>query len=263
MIRKCTLFILLSAICLLGICQSLQEEHRKSAADGRIADKYGSPADDSIFLASILNEEYGFILYENLNYRLGGDSTRHDKKGYAARGWVEDYFPSGKLLHRGYYSDGCLKIYKNYFPDGITERSYKTIDHLRSTMERYYQNGTLKSNVLYKGGVPTKWEDYYPNGKLEYMEEFNKTLDYYIVRKSFYPNGKLHETLQLVKETKRLYEHKKFNDVGVLVEKGKMIYSEIVYDYQKIGKWIIYNDTGKPIKEETYDNGRLNKEKSF
>ena len=60
-----------------------------------------------------------------------------------------------------------------------------------------------------------------------------------------------------------LYENKKYNVAGVLVEKGEMIYSEIVYDYQKIGKWIIYDNTGKPIKEETYDKGKLKKAKSI
>jgi len=263
MIRKFILSVFFSLTFILGICQDLKEKHKKKAALEGETEKHLSSYDDSTFFLSILNDAYGLNLYENLNYRLGGDSIRHDKKGYATRGWVEDYYPSGSLLHRGYYSDGYLKVYKNYFPNGITERSYKTIDHNRSAMELYYYSGTLKSIVIYNGGIPIKWEDYYPSGKLEYFEEFNKSLDYYIIRESFFPGGTVKESLKLIKESQRLYEIKKFNIGGVLIEDGRMFYSEIVYAYQKTGKWTIYNETGNPIKEEIYDKGRLKKSKSL
>jgi len=263
MIRKFSFAYLLFTFSVVGICQSVNQGHKETSTIVKSAVILQVTAEDSIFLISIMNKEYGLVLYADLNYRLGGDSLRHDKKGYAARGWIEDHYPSGKLLHRGYYSDGYLKMYKNYFPNGVTERSYKTIDHIRSAMERFYQDGTLKSKVQYKGGIPIKGEDYYPSGRLEYMDEFHKTLDYFLVRKSFYPNGQIKESLLLIKEPKRLYDHRKYNDTGILLESGKTVYSETSYNYQKIGKWVFYDDAGKPIKEKTYENGRMTKEKSF
>ncbi len=263
MLRKLILVNLLYAVPLLAICQNTDLESKKETTIVKTLAIDVVSVEDSLYLYSILNKEYGIALYANLNYRLGGDSLRHDKKGYAARGWVEDCYPSGKLIHRGYYSDGCLKIYKNFYPSGITERSFKTIDNISSTMERYYLDGILASKILYKRGIPIKGEDYYPDGNLKYMEEFDKTLDYYLARKSFYPNGKLQELLLLVKEPKRLYEHKKYNDAGVLIESGKTIYSETNYDYQKIGKWVIYDDAGNPIKEKNYEKGKITKEKTL
>ena len=263
MIRKFTFAYLLFTFSVVGICQSLNPEQNETSTIVKSAVVHQVEVEDSIFLISILDNDYGLILYADLNFRLGGDSLRHDKKGYAARGWIEDYYPSGKLLHRGYYSDGFLKVYKNYFPNGITERSYKTIDHKGSTMERFYQDGRLRSMVQYKGGIPIRGEDYYPSGQMEYIEEFHKTLDFFLVRKSFYTNGQIKESLLLIKEPNRLYDHRKYNDTGILLESGKTVYSEIIYDYQKIGKWIFYDNFGKPIKEKIYENGRMIKTKSF
>jgi len=221
------------------------------------------PSADSLFFQRIVDPEFGINVYENLNYRLGGDSSRMDKKGYAARGWLEDHYPSGTILHKGYYSDGHLKIYKNHYPDGTVERSYRTVDNYKSSMEIFYADGTLKSRVTYSEGVPLKWDDFYPSGKLEYTEEFNKTLDYYLAKKSFHANGALDESLLMVKESKRLYESKQFSDSGMLVEEGKMIFNEQEFDYRKIGKWSIYDNSGKLVKQQYYVDGKLDKEKSL
>ena len=244
--------------CILG--QTFQESMESATKDEAAA---SNPKLDSIFFAAIMDPEYGIVLYENLNYRLGGDSSRMDKKGYAARGWIEDYYPGGNLLHKGYYTDGHLKIYKNHFPNGTVERTYRTMDNYRSTMEIYYVNGTLKSRVEYQEGIPIKWEDFYPTGKLEYTEEFNRTLDYYLEKKSFHVNGVLDESLLLIKESKLLYESKQYSDAGILVEEGKIVFNDQEFDYRKIGKWSVYDSTGKLTKEQYYVDGILNKEKSL
>ena len=212
------------------------------------------PDSTSLFYASMIDDIYGITIYEALNYRLGGDSIRHDRKGYASRGWLEDYYPNGKLLHRGYYSEGQLKIYKNYYPDGRLERSYRTLDNYRSSVEKYYRDGILKSRVLYKEGYVLKWEDYYTTGKLEYLEEFHKSLDYYIVKKSFYENGQLESLLEL-NPKKKMYVSQEFFENGILKEEGKIVFNATIYDYEKLGKWVIFNQNGKLLKEEFYDNG--------
>ncbi|MFH1319246.1 MAG: hypothetical protein ABII90_01145 [Bacteroidota bacterium] len=217
----------------------------------------------SFFYASIVDTQYGITIYESLNFRLGGDSIRHNIKGYASSGWVEDFYPNGKLLHRGYYMDGQLKIYKNYYPNGNLERSYRTLDNYRSSEETYYSDGTMKSKVLFHKGYPLKLEDYYPSGKLEYMEEFHKNLDYYIIRKSFYENGQLESSLELINPKNKIFFNQEYFKNRILKEEGKMVFISAIYDYQKIGKWLIYNETGKLIREESYDNGVLSKTKNY
>ena len=259
--RLQSLFVLTFLVPGFVLGQTFQENiERATAAEDVVVLQ---PAADSIFFAAIVDPEYGIDVYENLNYRLGGDSSRMDGKGYAARGWIEDYYPGGRVLHRGYYTDGHLKIYKNHYPDGTVERSYRTLDNYRSSMEIYYTDGTLRSRVLYSEGIPLKWEDFYPSGKLAYTEEFNKTLDYYLAKKSFHDNGVLDESLLLVKESKRLYESKRYSNTGMLVQEGRIVFNQDEFDYQKIGKWSIYDPSGKLVKEQYYVDGKLNKEKSL
>ncbi|PCH93809.1 MAG: hypothetical protein COB85_06410 [Bacteroidetes bacterium] len=219
--------------------------------------------DDSIFYASVIDQVYGVEMYENLNHALGGDSTRYGYKKKLMRGWYEDYYPNAQLLHRGYYVDGHLKMYKNFYPNGQLERSFKSQDNVRSTVEKYYQDGAAKSNVVFKNGQSFKWEDYYPNGKMEYYEEYNKNLDYYVMKQTYYKSGQLQSQLELIKPSKKLYDKKEYYLDGKIKEEGQMGFSENLWDYLKIGKWLTYDESGKPLKEEIYINGKLNKEKSF
>ena len=258
--RLQSLFFLITLGQVVVVGQSFQENLEMATA---LQVKALNPVSDSLFYITVVDPQYGINIYENLNYRLGGDSSRTDEKGYASRGWIEDYYPGGSILHRGYYTGGHLKVYKNHYPDGTVERSYRTMDNYRSSMEIFYADGTLKSRVLYSEGVPMKWEDFYPSGKLEYTEEFNKTLDYYVAKKSFHTNGKLDESLLLVKESKRLYESKKFRDSGMLEKEGKVVFNESQFDYRKIGKWSIYDTAGRLVKEQFYVDGVLDKEKSL
>jgi antitoxin component YwqK of YwqJK toxin-antitoxin module len=218
---------------------------------------------DSSFYKSILDSVYGINKYESFNPILGGDSIRIDKNGYPAMGWVKDYYPSEALLHRGFYSEGKLKMYKNYFPNGQIERVFKSIDGSKSTIEKYFSTGVLKSEVVYLYGASLKWKDYYPSGKLEYLEEYHKSQEHYIIRQTFYESGKIETNLELIKPKKLLYKSEEFSKNGGILKAGELLFSETLFDYVKIGKWDIYNLSGKLIKEEFYINGKLNKENFF
>ena len=65
-------------------------------------------------VAEIVDPDYGIIRYNKLVQSIGGDSLRYTKDGYNAQGWQEDFYVSGKTLHKGYYVDGSIKIFKNY-----------------------------------------------------------------------------------------------------------------------------------------------------
>lgn len=210
---------------------------------------------DILHFKDVYDTAYGINIYENLNMGTGGDSIRNDAKGYAAQGWIEDFYPDGKTLHKGYYIDGQLKAYKNYFPNGQLEREYKMTDLTKSSMIVYYEDGKIRSNVIYAGSNVLKEEDYYPSGQLEYIEEYDKKCEYYIQRKFFAPNGKPTSTLELTDAKKKMYISKEFYENGNVKEEGQMIYNSGIGDYQKNGKWKYYDEKGNLKEEKTFVRG--------
>src|ERR1035437_5530701 len=116
---------------------------------------------ETLELNDVYDSAYGINIYDKLNMNIGGDSVRNDAKGYALQGWMEDYYPNKQLLHKGYYIDGQLKAYKNYFPSGQLEREFKMTDLSKSSMTVYFKDGKMRSNISYAGGNPVKEEDYY------------------------------------------------------------------------------------------------------
>ena len=211
---------------------------------------------------SVIDPTYGVKAYEPLNVRLGGDSIRNCK-GYACSGYVEDYYTNGQLLHKGYYVNGQLTNYKNYYPNGNKERYYRHIDLNKSKMTKYYSDGTMKSEVVYFGTNPIKWEDYYPNGELEYEEQYDKSYMFYKKKNSYYKNGQPQSLLELEKKKKMLYSKKEYFENGQLKVEGPIRYNTARFDYQKIGKWKIYNENGELVKEQKWIDGKLEKEKTF
>ncbi len=206
----------------------------------------------------VYDSTYGINIYERLNANVGGDSVRNDKKGYASQGWVEDQYESGKLLHKGYYVDGSLRIYKNYYENGKIERSFKVNDLKRCTMVLYYSDSTMKSEVVYYNGQVQKQKDYYPNGKLEYDEESEKNMIYLVRRNSYFTDGNPESLFEIIDPKKKVYTKKEYYPNGNIKEEGAMVFDKAAIDYRKEGKWKVYDEKGKAT-EEYYVNGELNK----
>lgn len=204
--------------------------------------------------AKVIDPVYGIKMYEKLNFSIGGDSVRNDKKGYACQGWVQDIYENGGIVHKGYYEDGHLTNYKNFYENGTVERSFKPIDYKRGNMQIFFPDGKLKSDVTYYEGVPQLWTDYYNNGQIEYKEESSKKMEYLILRKSFSEDGKPQEIFELVDPKKRLYSKKEYYENGNIKSEGFLNYSTSALDYQKNGTWKEYDEAGK-MTEENWVNG--------
>lgn len=202
-------------------------------------------------------------MYDPLNMMIGTDTVRNNEDGYAANGYEEDYYTTGQLLHKGFYVDGQLKIYKNYYPNGEVERNFRLLDLKKSKMSKYYEDGTLKSEVIYIESEPLKWEDYYPNGQLEFIEEYNKTFEYYVFKANYFENGTPENTLELTHKKKLLYNQAYYHSNGQLKEQGELKYSMEVFDYQRIGTWKHFDENGNPTKEVKYSNGKMVSEKNL
>lgn len=200
--------------------------------------------------AKVVDPVYGITMYEKLNAKIGGDSVRHDRKGYACQEWVQDIYESGRVLHRGYYEDGQLKIYKNYYENGTVERSFKQLDFKRCNMQLFYPDGKLKSEITYYDGNPQIWTDYYPNGQIEYYEENTKDMECLVARKSYAENGKPQEIFELVDPKKKKYSKKEYDENGKLKAEGPMKYNASLIDYQRDGIWTIYDEKGNAAKEK-------------
>lgn len=210
---------------------------------------------DTYEFKDVYDSAYGINVYENLNMGTGGDSTRNDVKGYAAQGWFEDFYPGGQTLHKGYYIDGQLKAYKNFFQNGQVEREFKMTDLSKSAMNVFYQDGKPRSVISYVDKNAVKEEDYYESGQLEYIEEYDKKCEFYLQRKFFGPNGKPTSILEITDQKHKIYSSKEYYDNGNLKEEGPMIYSEGVGDYQKNGKWKFYKEDGSLKEEKTFSKG--------
>ncbi|MGZ3865244.1 MAG: hypothetical protein ACXVC6_02345 [Bacteroidia bacterium] len=205
----------------------------------------------------VVDSTYGITMYEKLTPLLGGDSVRYDKKGYNIQGWWEDYYTSGKLLHRGFYVDGQLRAYKNYYESGQLERIYRVTDNKRCELMLYYFDGKIKSEVYYYDTYVNKQTDYFPNGNVDMQEESHGDNDYLVKRNSFYPNGYALIVFELIDKKKKLYMHKEFYETGKIKEEGNLKYYEPKMDYVKEGEWKYYDESTKLVKTETYQNGEL------
>jgi len=200
--------------------------------------------------------------YDKYNPVFGGDSIRY-RKGVKCMGQVKDFYPSGKLKHKGIYDKGKLTIYKNYYENGQLERSFKVKGSLKHILELYYKDGKLKSKVDYFKKEELIWQDFFPDGKMEFYEEYDKSFDFYISLKFFYENGNPQNILELIEKKKRLYDSKEYYENGKIKEEGKIIHNIALNDYQKVGIWKIYDEIGKLIAEEEYVKGRVINDKKF
>lgn len=220
------------------------------------------PKERTYMLFDIYHERYGINMYDRLVIRLMGDSVRMCK-GYACSGWIEDYYVDGKLLHKGYYIDGRLKLFKNFFPNGKTEREFKLSDDRRSTMIINYAKGGVKSVINYIGSDPIEWTDYFENGQIEYHELYDKSFEFYSVQTSNFDNGNPESSLELTDKKRLIFSKKEYYKNGRLKTEGELVYNKDMLDYQRNGKWSYFDEEGNLKKEETYIKGELNKTKEF
>lgn len=199
----------------------------------------------------IYDARYGITLFDKLNFRTGGDSVRKCN-GYACRGWMKDYYDDGSIMHQGFYVDGQLKNFKNFFPNGGVEREFKILDDFRSVLTVYYPTGQLKSEIKYSKSSPVLWQDYYMNGNPEYYEEYDRNIEYYVAQRFYYENGSPKSTLEIENKKKLQYIRKEYFENGTIKAQGTMVYNSSQLDYQKKGLWTEFDESGKQIKQEEF-----------
>lgn len=207
--------------------------------------------------AEAVDAEYGIIMYNNLIAAAGGDSLRYTKDGYNTQGWQEDFYVSGKTIHKGYYVDGSIKVFKNYYENGQVERNFTSTDPRRSKLEIFYEDGKPRSKVEYFEGNTQNQYDFYRNGLPEFVEENDKEVQFLYKRNSYYENGTPASTFELIDKKSKKYIKKEYYENGRVKEEGNMFLRKEMGDYLKEGTWMYYDEKGKVIKTEKYYKGEL------
>jgi antitoxin component YwqK of YwqJK toxin-antitoxin module len=194
---------------------------------------------------------------------MGGDTLRVIR-GIRLTGFFKDAYPSGRVIHKGYYDDGKLvTMFTNYYESGQIERVFKAKSETRGTIEIYFPSGQLKSKGEFIKGEPVKWEDYYPDGKMEFSEEFSRNLEYHLYSKMFYESGKPQIIFEIFDEKNRKYNYSEYYETGQIKQKGQKIQNKSTGDYKEDGKWSYFDEGGKLTLEEEYEKGFLLSDKKY
>ena len=172
-------------------------------------------------------------------------------------------YKDGAVLHTGYYVDGQLHSFKNFYPDGKTERDFHQVDYNHNQMTLWYPDGKVRSDIIYYQDMEESTHEFYPNGNPEIAEEYAKKCEYLMFRTFYYENGKTQSDLQLVDKKKKKYYLKEYYENGNLQDEGTMQYYPEIDNYMKEGSWKVYDETGKQIASQEYVHGQMTEEKKL
>ncbi len=205
----------------------------------------------------IVDSVDGIKMYNRLIESIGGDSITYNKQGYNKQGWNEDFYVSGKLLHRGYYIDGRAIVFKNFFENGQCERTVVNPDPLHCNIDIFYENGKQRRQINYYNGLPQKLYDFYSNGLPKYTEENEKEMKYLTVKKSWFNNGQVQEVMELTDQKNKRYIQKFYYENGQVKGEGPLVLSLDGKSYVKDGVWNYYDSNGKNKRTEKYNAIKL------
>lgn len=208
-------------------------------------------------LKDIYDSTYGIQLFDKYNATLGGDSVRKSTEGYLCNGWVQDHYATGAMLHKGFYADGQVTLYTNYYPNGQVERTFKAVTERKAEMQKYYPDGKVRSQVQYYDGNAISYHDFYDNGNPEYVEEYDKKHERLLQRCSYYKDGKPLSLFVPVSDKKPVhYMHTEYYPGGTQIkEQYEMVYSDNALDYVKDGEDKSYDKNGNLTSDILYSGG--------
>lgn len=198
--------------------------------------------------AEVIDSSKGIILFDRLIEVLGGDSIKYNKQGYNIQGWNEEYYQNGNILHKGYYVDGKIKIFKNYYENGQLERSFISPDPLHAILNLYFENGQPRQRITYYDGKPQKVYEYYESGLPKLAEEKEKNLKYAISRKEWFIGGQLFKELEMTDLKEKHFKASEYYPNGQLKEQGQYRLSSDGLSLEKTGNWQYFDEKGKKIK---------------
>jgi len=76
--------------------------------------------------AMVYDSVYGIQFYDKYNPTLEGDSIRKYSDGHLCNSLIEDHYPNKQILHKGFYTNGKLTQYTNYYCCAIIIVNHQT-----------------------------------------------------------------------------------------------------------------------------------------
>lgn len=212
--------------------------------------------------SQVFDSVYGIQYYSRYNPAEDGNKVRKFSDGTLCNNMINDYYPDGKIIHKGFYTAGVLTEYSNFYPDGKVERVFKPVTERKNELKKYYQNEILKSDVVFQEDNAILWQDYYDNGQLSYIEEYDKKHQQVLRRCSYFRDGKPESVfVPLVNQLKDgviRYSLKEYFSNGRLKDESQSIYNPDSSDFLKDGDEKEYDERGNVVAEYIYVGGIIN-----
>jgi antitoxin component YwqK of YwqJK toxin-antitoxin module len=209
-------------------------------------------------IKQMYDSTYGIQYFDKFCPAMGGDSTRMSPQGYAASGWMEDKYTSGGDIHKGFYANGQLTMYTNFYPNGAPEREYKPVTERKTELKKYFPNGKLKSDVQFLDGNSIIWHDYFDNGQISYIEEYDNKHERLLQRSSYFRDGKPLSIFQPMGDKKPIhYTKMEYYPGGQLKESQVMLYSSDALDFVKDGEDKQFDEHGTLVSDVVYAIGEV------
>ncbi len=201
--------------------------------------------------------EYGIILYDQYANFNPEPKIRKKANGEPVNGKVEDLSSNNLLIHKGYYQDGKLRGYTNYFPNESTEREYKYKADGVGDLYVFFLNGYTRSVQKYYNFAVYHWEDYYDNGQLAYVESKGKKTGIpELIQENNY-QGVTVKKIEISDNKNLKYIQTITLGNGKLSEQGELVYIEEIQDFRKDGRWVTYDKTEQVTSEIVYQKGEF------
>ncbi len=177
--------------------------------------------------------------------------------GWYINGLIRDIYLSKDSITHGCYDSN------SWYPDG-KEKSTTFCTGDSSVQVLYYQSGQIKEKLYsWRDSVPGNWivnhihYEYYENGQLKYdpadINGPRQTI------KNYYESGKISREATDQRGGLVGPYHEWFEN-GQLKVEGQYKMQPDDHGFHgttQVGKWSYYNESGKLIKEEFYEEGKL------
>lgn len=209
-------------------------------------------------LEQVEDPDQGIVLYNQ--YASGMNDrgeVRQDAEKHVLSGWQEDFYTNGKKLHKGFYENGSLVKFENFYPNNQLERRYKGKIDEAIELKVYYTNGTLREEYKWKNGRVSERHKFFSDGSEELVYETTKS-GLLKVEQHFQKNGVMIKQIQLLDEVRRKYQSltwtSKDNPIEridyILDEKGNKI---------RHGTYKKFDRNGQLAVHKVYKKGEVTK----
>jgi antitoxin component YwqK of YwqJK toxin-antitoxin module len=170
-------------------------------------------------------------------------------------GVFKAYYKDGGTYYTLLFKDGCAKQLTIDLPDSMLGRYTIDSGFFNGVHTTYYKNGNLKEYGFYKDNARIgEWTFFNSAGKVisrgSYLGDYNKIL-LNVTRKEIITLNRFLDTIKVGNLTQAAYDSLK-----QLMHQNWGVAFPLHLHFEE-GNWKYYDDSGRLIKEEYYDKGKL------